>query len=310
MHGDSPLKHQPLSVAITALAPLTWGTTYLVTTEFLPPNRPMLAGCLRALPAGIALAMVHRVRPSGTWWLRASALGVLNIGGFFALLFVAAYRLPGGIAATLGAIQPLLAVWLAAGLIGERVRRGTVVAGVTGLIGVALLVMRPGARLDGVGIAAGLGAATSMALGVVLTKRWGRPVDLLTFTSWQLISGGLFLLPFVVFIEGVPASLSLTNVAGYAWLASIGGAIAYAVWFRGIGVLPIAQVTILGLISPLMAGLLGWAVLDQSLRSTQLIGMAAILAAVGIAQTRTTNNTNQPASSSPRPHTTLEVIAP
>ena len=297
MPSVSPTKRRPLTAAITALAPMTWGTTYLVTTELLPPNRPLLAGCLRALPAGVTLLLVHRVRPSGTWWLKAAALGVLNIGGFFALLFVAAYRLPGGIAATLGAVQPLLAACLAAGLLRERLRTATIVAGVTGVLGVALLVIRPGARLDGVGIAAGLTAAASMALGVVLTKRWGRPVDLLTFTSWQLIAGGLLLLPLVVFTEGVPASLSLGNIAGYAWLGSIGGAVAYAVWFRGIGSLPVAQVTILGLVSPLVAAILGWAVLDQSLRTTQLIGMAAILSAVCIAQTPTTRNTGRPTSS-------------
>ena len=44
--------------ATTALAPAAWGTTYLVTTELLPPGRPLLAGALRALPAGLVLAAV------------------------------------------------------------------------------------------------------------------------------------------------------------------------------------------------------------------------------------------------------------
>ena len=42
----------------TALAPIAWGTTYAVTTELLPPGRPLLAGLLRALPVGLALALV------------------------------------------------------------------------------------------------------------------------------------------------------------------------------------------------------------------------------------------------------------
>ena len=69
-------------VLTTALAPMAWGTTYLVTTELLPAGRPLLAGCLRALPAGVALAAFTRTRPTGAWWWKAAVLGVLNIGGF------------------------------------------------------------------------------------------------------------------------------------------------------------------------------------------------------------------------------------
>src|SRR5688572_24161737 len=126
-------------ILITAIAPASWGMTYLVTTELLPDGRPLLAGALRALPAGIALALVGRARPQGSWWWRAAVLGVLNIGAFFALLFVAAYRLPGGVAATLGSVQPLIAAGLAAVLLGERLRRNVVVAGMLGVAGVSLL---------------------------------------------------------------------------------------------------------------------------------------------------------------------------
>lgn len=84
-----------VAILTTALAPAAWGTTYLTTTELLPPGRPLLAGTLRALPAGLVLAAATKRRPVGAWWAKAFVLGTLNIGGFFALLFVAAYRLPG-----------------------------------------------------------------------------------------------------------------------------------------------------------------------------------------------------------------------
>ena len=150
-------------VALTALAPAVWGTTYLATTELLPPDRPLLAAVLRALPAGLLLVVLTRRRPSGDWWWRAAVLGVLNIGAFFALLFVAAYRLPGGVAATVGAVQPLLVAGLSAGLLGRPLRLRTVVAGAVGVAGVALLVLRADARLDAPGVAAALGGAAVMA---------------------------------------------------------------------------------------------------------------------------------------------------
>lgn len=74
-------------IALTAVAPISWGTTYIVTSEWLPPDRPLLSGLLRALPAGLLAIAIGRRLPHGSWWWRAAVLGVLNIGAFFALLF-------------------------------------------------------------------------------------------------------------------------------------------------------------------------------------------------------------------------------
>ncbi|MCL4160719.1 UNVERIFIED_CONTAM: hypothetical protein GTU68_013280 [Idotea baltica] len=263
---------------------MAWGTTYIVSTELLPSGRPLLAALLRALPAGIGLALITRTRPTGTWWLKAAVLGTLNIGGFFALLFYAAFRLPGGVAATLGAVQPLIAVGLAAALLGEQVRRVNLLAGGLGVVGVALLVLSGDAQLDSLGILAGLGGAMSMALGVVLTKRWGRPVPLLAFTSWQLIAGGIVLLPLAIGIEGLPTTLTTSNLVGFLWLATFGTAIAYSLWFRGVQSLPVARVSMLGLLSPVVAALAGWIVLDQTLSGGQLAGAALVLGAIWLPQ--------------------------
>lgn len=271
-------------VGVTALAPLAWGTTYVVTTELLPPGRPLLAGMLRALPAGLVLVALTRQRPVGTWWAKAAVLGTLNIGGFFALLFVAAYRLPGGVAATLGAVQPLVAAGLAATLLRERLRPEVVAAGVIGVVGVALLVLRAGAQLDGLGVLAGLAGAASMATGVVLTKRWGRPVPLLAFTAWQLVAGGLVLTPLALAFEGLPPSLGAGHLAGYLWLGSVGTAVAYSLWFRGIERLPVARVSLLGLLSPIVATTAGWIVLGQTLTPVQGVGAALVLGALWLGQ--------------------------
>jgi probable blue pigment (indigoidine) exporter len=271
---------------ITALAPAAWGTTYLVTTELLPPGRPLLAGALRALPAGLVLAAATKRRPVGAWWAKSLVLGTLNIGGFFALLFVAAYRLPGGVAATLGAIQPLIAAGLAAVVLRERLRPNVVAAGLLGIIGVSLLVLRAGAQLDAAGVAAGLAGATSMASGVVLTKRWGRPVSLLTFTSWQLVAGGLVLLPLALAVEGPPPHVSGANLLGYLWLTTAGTAVAYTLWFRGIERLPVGQVSLLALLSPVVATTAGWLILDQRLTSAQIAGAMIVAAAMLLGQRR------------------------
>ena len=279
-----PARPGRLDPLVTVLAPAAWGLTYIVTTELLPPGRPLLAGTLRALPAGLLLAAVTRHRPKGGWWVRAAVLGVLNIGAFFALLFVAAYRLPGGVAATLGSVQPLIAAGLATVALQERFRRTTAVAGVLGVVGVGLLVLRAGAALDGVGVVAGLAGAVSMATGVVLTKRWGRPVPLVAFTSWQLIAGGLLLLPIALAVEGTPPPLDGRNLAGFAWLAIGGTAVPYVLWFRGVARLPVGQVSLLGLASPVVATITGLVVLGQTLTAAQIVGVGLVLTAIWIGQ--------------------------
>ena len=222
-------------ILLTSLSPIAWGTTYAVATEFLPSNHPLLVASLRSLPIGLLLTIAFRRLPKGIWWWRILILGSLNIGLFQALLFVAAYRLPGGVAATAGAIQPLLVLLFSWLMLGEKPSKLSILAAIAGLIGVGLLVLGPNARLDSIGIIAALAGAATMALGIVLVKRWKRPVSILVFTAWQLAVGGIVLLPIALVIEGPFTYLSTTNKLGFIYLGLIGTGLAYTLWFRGMG---------------------------------------------------------------------------
>lgn len=273
---------------LTALAPVSWGSTYVITTELLPPDSPLWAAVIRALPAGIILLLLCRKLPWGVWWLRATILGVLNIGAFFYFLFVAAYLLPGGIAALVMSCQPMIVLLLGIILLGQRVRMVQVLACVVGAIGVALLVLQPSAELNTTGVLAGLAGAASMAAGVVLTKRWGRPegVSILIFTGWQLTVGGIVLIPFALMNEAVPESLTAANWIGFVYLSVVGALLAYVIWFRGIDRLPVVTVSFLALVSPLAAATLGFVILGESFTSIQMLGGVAIIIAVVLAQPR------------------------
>lgn len=269
--------------ALTAFAPVVWGTTYVVTT---PAGHPMFAGLLRALPAGLIALAVTRTLPRGAWWWRAAVLGVLNIGMFFPFLFVAAERLPGGVAATLGAVQPLVVAVLAVAVLRQSASAWRFAWGAVGVVGVALVVLGPAAGFDVVGVLAGLGGAATMALGVTLTKRWGRPggVGPTAFAGWQLTAGGLFLVPVTFLAEGAPPAVDGPAVFGYLWLGLVGGLLAYVLWFRGITTLPVTSVAVLGLLSPMVAAVTGVVVLGQTLGPVQLTGFALALAAIVASQ--------------------------
>ena len=271
-------------LCLTALAPIIWGSSYIVTTEMLPDGYPLTVALLRALPAGLILLLVVRRLPPAGWRGRVFILGALNFAVFWSMLFVAAYRLPGGVAATLGAIQPLLVLFLARFALGSGITMLGIIAAISGLIGVAMLVLGPTSSLDPIGIAAALFGAASMAAGTVMTRKWQPPVSPLTFTAWQLTAGGILMIPVALILEpGFPVP-TVTNLAGLVWLGLIGAALTYYLWFRGIARLGPTTVTSFGFLSPTSAVLLGWIILGEALSPLQMIGVIVVLASIWLGQ--------------------------
>ncbi len=268
------------SVLLTALAPIIWGTTYWVTTECLPEGRPLFTAVLRTLPAGLLLIAFTRCWLPRVAWGRLVLLSILNIGAFQALLFVAAYRLPGGIAAIAGALQPLMVLALAWAVDQERPAGTIVWTALAAVLAMAVLLLAPNTDWDLVGILAALAGSACMAAGTFLSRRWKSDMPLLAFTGWQLALGGVVLLPLALLLEPVITQLSHSHVLGYAYLCFVGTLLAYALWFRGISRLSPVAVSALGLLSPLTAILLGWWMLGEAMNARELAAMLAVLASV------------------------------
>jgi probable blue pigment (indigoidine) exporter len=262
---------------LAALTPIIFGTTYLLTTEFLPPGRPLLAALMRSLPTGLVLIIGSPIPPR-RWMARFFVLSVLYASGLFPLLFLAAYRLPGGVAAVINSLSPLLVVVISMPLLGARIRSIQVIAGI--------LVLRSDARLDVVGLIAMGGAAIMFSVATVLTKRWGEPEGMTAIgvTGWIFLFAGLTLLPVTLLVEGLPDHLTARNIGGLIYLVLISGILAYALWFWGLQRLSASAVTFLTLLNPVTAALLGWIVLDQRLNAWQLLGAVIILISVVLGQ--------------------------
>ncbi len=274
------------TVLVVSVAPLAWGTTYLVTERLLPPDRPLFAAAVRALPAGLLLLGVRRRLPHGEWWWKAVLLGLCNIGLFFPLLFLAAYELPGGLASTLQATSPLAVMALAWVLLRERPGRRRVLAALVGLVGVALLVLRSPGSVSTLGLVGAFGSVAVSALGFVMVKRWPAPVDLLTLVSWQLVVGGLALVPVALLVEGAPPPVDLSAAGGFLWLGGVGTVLAYVCWFHGLARMPAGAVSLVGLLNPVVGTALGVAVAGELFGWPQALGMALVLGGVVAGQQR------------------------
>lgn len=280
--SNQPIGQQAGWILLTAMVPMVWGTTYIVTTHLLPEGHPVFAAFMRTLPPGLIALALSRQLPRGGWWWKSLVLGGLNMAAFFPLLFVTAQRLPGGVAATLGAVQPIVIAFLAVLILHERLSGWRLWWGITGMAGVGMVVLGPDAALDPLGVLAGLAGATSMGAGVVLTKKWGRPehVNAVGLAGWQLTAAGLLLAIPALVLDGIPESIDAGAWAGYAWLGLIGALLTYTIWFAGIRHLSVTPTALLGLLSPLTAALLGALIAGESLTLLQVTGFTIALTAL------------------------------
>lgn len=270
-------------IAITAIAPVAWGSTYVVTRAVLP-DAPLWGAVLRALPAGLLLLAVARRLPHGAWWWRAFLLGALNAGGFFVLVYAVAQLLPSGIASTVMATSPLALIGFGWMLLGQRPRVLSLAGALAGVAGVAVMLYGGGSAVDPLGLLAAVAAMLLSAVGYVLATRWG-DVDVLSSTAWQLVAGGLLVLPFAVAVEGGPPALDAAAVAGFAYVSLVATALAYLAWFAGMRRLGPAVVGLVGLLNPVAGVALGALVAGEALSARQFVGLAIVLVGIAVGQT-------------------------
>ena len=178
------------------------------------------------------------------------------------------------------ALSPLAVMAIALPAIGERPGVRRVVAGLVGILGVGLLVLRAG-RSSRPSAWSRPSAPSSSPPWASCWSSGGRsPTDMLTTISWQLVAGGLVLVPVALLVEGAPPALSATNLGGLLWLTTMGTAVAYYCWFRGLVRMPAGAVALVGLVNPVVGTLLGVLFAGELFGWAQALGMVLVLGGV------------------------------
>lgn len=266
-----------------ALAAAIWGTTFIVTTTLLPPT-PVFTAAMRSLIGGLPLLLLFRQLPQRDWWGKVILLGTLNCGIFFAFFFIAAVRLPGGVAGTLQSLGPIFTVLIAWPLLGQRPTLLRLASVVAGAMGVMLLLTSGAIALDPIGALAGIAAAVSLAVGGLLLNRWGRPAPLLAFTAWQLVVGGIELIVMAVLIGDIPATITMQNVIGFAYVGLIGTCASFALWFYAIEKAGAPSVAPFFLLIPVVAFTLDASIKGFIPTTVQALGALIVLASLLVGQ--------------------------
>ncbi|MFJ2032813.1 DMT family transporter [Streptosporangium sp. NPDC087985] len=269
---------------ITAIAPVAWGTTYFVTHRFLPADYPLYGAAIRALPAGLLLLVVRRKLPHGSWWWKSLVLGTLNMGAFFALVYLAAQTLPTSIASTIMATSPVVMMLLAWAALADRPQAAHVVGASVGIGGVFLMLFNGAVAIDASGVLASITAMVMSSFGYVLAKKWSADVDVFSLTSWQLIAGGAILTPVAVVMEGSPPTLDGRAIVGFGYVTVVATALAFAVWFTGLRHLSTGTVGLIGLLNPIAGVLLGTVIAGEMLAVHQICGLVLVFLGILLGQ--------------------------
>jgi drug/metabolite transporter (DMT)-like permease len=278
--------------AALATVYVVWGSTYLAIRVMVETMPPLLAAGARFSAAG-AIFLAALMAASGRARIRvgrrelagAALLGLLLPFGGNGLVTVAEQEVPSGLAALIIGSVPLWVVLLRA-LHGDRPPRATLVGVMIGFTGLALLVLpgdRPGnAPLWGVLVC--VAAALSWASGSFYSRRLPLPGDALASTAWQMLLGGgaMIVVGLAVGEAGDvhPGRFSLDSLLAFAYLITIGSLLAYTAYTWLLKNAPISTVATYAYVNPVIAILLGWAVLSEEVTATVVAGASAIVLSV------------------------------
>jgi len=272
---------------------LIWGSTWLFIKIGLAYFPPFLFAALRAGIAALALLVYLRIRATPlprTWagWWPALLYGVFEGIGFLFVFWGELY-IPSGIASVIVALDPLIVVFLSLPFLAERIDFKSVGSAVLGLVGVLLAttnVNAPGFVGNDAQRYTGLGmlvlTAIFYAQATILGKKYVRNSDPALTSFIQLFAMVALLGMAAALYEPVATPLRLTPIAigALLYLSLIGSALAFILYFQAMDHMRAAELSLLTVISPILAIFLGAVILGESAGWHVILGASLVLASL------------------------------
>ncbi len=284
-----------------------WGTAMVVMKALLPQTSPMFMAAVRLIPAGILLvlgaAYFGRAQPKG-WqaWLWISLFALVDGTMFQGFLAQGLLRTNAGLGSLLIDSQPLAVAVLAAVLYKERISIGATLGLLVGVVGIGLIGLPPEliaalfagnfatileAGVFTIGEWFMLGASLSMAIGTILIRPVVRYADPVMATGWHMIIGGL---PLLLISDRIEQSqwqdLSAWGWLGMAYMAIMGGAIAYGLFFFFASSGSLTTLSALTFSTPVFALMFSSLFLGENLTLIQWIGVILTLSSIYLVSMR------------------------
>lgn len=266
---------------------LVWAGSWIAMKLIVPYIGPFDFVALRYISGGLVLfvlALALRRPLAMPPWKLTLLIGLTQTAGFQG--FVQTALVTGGVGkvSLMAYTMPFWVILFAWGLLGERptARHGLGIA--LAAIGLVCFVEPWNGLGDIRPVLLGLGSGLSWGVGTVLSKRMfelHKP-DVMTFTAWQMLLGGLVMAPLAFLVPQMPAQWGWQLWTGMAYIVLIATAAGWLLWLLVVRLVPASIAGLSSLGVPVVAMLFAWALLSEQPSPAELGGMALILAGIWV----------------------------
>jgi len=280
--------------ALYVLVCLIWGSTWLVIKIGLEGVPPFLGACLRFSLAATILFSLVAARGRGAGIDRDGRKAVLSCGVLsftfsYAGVYWAEQYVSSGVTAVLYCLMPLLVALLSRFWTRSETLSARKLAGIAAGMAGTIVLFWPTGALSGMqraGMAVALASVCISAFNLVVVKKYAKDTDVFALNAWAMAIGALGLLTLhALFERGAPVSWTPANAAAVVYLALIGSVTAFLSYFHLIKVMEATKLSLITLIFPIVAVILGRVFLGEVTLPRMWAGMATILGGVALALT-------------------------
>lgn len=281
------------SVVVSAYlgACLIWGSTWMAIKIGLKGAPPLTSIAVRMTIAALIVLAILRLRgialPAERRFVRIGVfLGFFHIVLPYTLVYYGEMHISSGLAAVLYAAMPLVVALIARVMLGERLTPRKIFGIAAGMLGVAVIFsdsLRIGSG-QALGAAAVVCSMLASSVGSVATKRWAYGYHPVASLLLPFSVGAAVTWLFALALEW-PLSLRFdgTTWATIVYLAAAGSVTAFSLFFFVIQRLDVTVVSYQTFIIPIIAVILGWAVLGETISARVALGAGMILTGVSLA---------------------------
>jgi len=273
---------------------LLWGSTFVAIRYVAQLLHPAFVAGLRYVLAG-AISMTYLLLNRHSVWLsksecwRVTLLGILMFTVNTTLVSYGGKFLSAGLTALFIASIPLFIAVLEAVLPGGSSMNKLGWAGtITGFIGLAILMRHSiqGQLLTSntvLALIALIVAAVAWAIGSVISQRTKIKTSALVSSSWQMLIAGSVDLLIGLLLGGVKSShWTRGALLAMLYLAIFGSLVSYTSYMFLLRNVRLSTAATYAYVNPIVAVLLGWALLHETLHGSEWIGMAIVVTSVAV----------------------------
>ncbi|MBV6439737.1 MAG: EamA family transporter [Haliscomenobacteraceae bacterium CHB4] len=288
----SPAEHKTRAYLSLAAICIIWGTTYTAIKYAVRDFPPYLLVGIRQTSAGLlllglALAGGKLIWPGRPYAMRQALTGVATITGGNGFITWGMQYVSSGLAAIIGSLTPVMVVLISlAWRSPERINPRMIAGVLMGFGGLGIIFndgwqdfLKPEYRW---GIAGCFASCFTWSLGTVMAKRWNSPeVPPLLNAGMQITAGGLggFILS-VLFDKSHTIHHTAESWISMLYLITIGSALAFTLYMYALKHLSATVSSLYTYINPMVAIVLGWALLGESLTTGTILGMTVTITGV------------------------------